>query len=305
MTLQQLVYVKEIARCSSINKAAQNLYLSQSCISGALKSLEEELHIRIFSRTNRGVELTQEGKEFLGYAGAMLEQKDFIEGIYMENAVNRPVIFSVAVNHALLGIHAFLRLLEGFFSRPYNLKIKETGLMEAIDNVYNHEVDIAIVLINNLTEKIAEYVTESRGIEIHMIRETAPCAVIRAGHPLAQKETVQARDLNEYPYINYEHTHGQPDDVATEVKLLGMKRPSRIIRINDRAAWSTILANTDVIGFGNRLMKKDYIESGLVAIPVADNKNTSRLVWIRAQNQAMSPYADEFISIVKNFVEAL
>ena len=63
MTFQQLEYVVEISKCGSINKAAQKLFLSQSGISTAVRELEQELGIRIFARSNRGVEFTQEGKE--------------------------------------------------------------------------------------------------------------------------------------------------------------------------------------------------------------------------------------------------
>ena len=43
MNLNSFLYVAEIERCGSINRAAQNLYTSQSNLSTALKSLEEEL----------------------------------------------------------------------------------------------------------------------------------------------------------------------------------------------------------------------------------------------------------------------
>ena len=79
MTFQQLEYVVEISKCGSINKAAQKLFLSQSGISTAVRELEQELGIRIFARSNRGVEFTQEGKEFLSYAISLLEYSpDFL-----------------------------------------------------------------------------------------------------------------------------------------------------------------------------------------------------------------------------------
>ena len=82
MTFQQLTYVVEISKCGSINKAAHKLFLSQSGISTAVRELEEELGIRFFVRSNRGVEFTPEGKEFLGYAVSLLEQKQRIERLY-------------------------------------------------------------------------------------------------------------------------------------------------------------------------------------------------------------------------------
>lgn len=89
MTFQQLTYVVEISKCGSINKAAHKLFLSQSGISTAVRELEEELGIRFFVRSNRGVEFTPAGKEFLGYAVSLLEQKQRIERLYGEAAPRR------------------------------------------------------------------------------------------------------------------------------------------------------------------------------------------------------------------------
>ena len=65
MTLQQLRYVLAIADAGSMNRAAEQLYISQPSLSGAIKELETEIGISIFLRTSRGVVLTSEGEDFL------------------------------------------------------------------------------------------------------------------------------------------------------------------------------------------------------------------------------------------------
>jgi len=79
LTLQQLKYVIEVARCRSISQAAQNLFISQPSLSNALKELEKEMGITIFSRTNKGIIITTEGSEFLGYARQVVEQAELLE----------------------------------------------------------------------------------------------------------------------------------------------------------------------------------------------------------------------------------
>ncbi|MBQ1449330.1 MAG: LysR family transcriptional regulator, partial [Eggerthellaceae bacterium] len=66
MTLQQLRYLIAISEHGSINAAAQSLYVSQSNLSTAIKELERELGITIFTRTNRGATLTNDATELLG-----------------------------------------------------------------------------------------------------------------------------------------------------------------------------------------------------------------------------------------------
>ena len=70
MNLQQLKYVLAIYKEGSITKASHALFCAQPNLSSALKSLENELHIKIFERTPGGVELTLQG------AGAVDECQD-------------------------------------------------------------------------------------------------------------------------------------------------------------------------------------------------------------------------------------
>jgi len=129
MTFQQLEYIVEISKCGSINKAAQKLFLSQSGISTAVRELENELGIRVLARSNRGVEFTPEGKEFLSYAVSLLEQKRGIESLYGEarNAA-APVRFSISCQRYPFAVDAFLRLLRIAGENRFRFGLRETGM---------------------------------------------------------------------------------------------------------------------------------------------------------------------------------
>ena len=79
MTLQQLKYVVEVAERGSITEAAKALFIAQPSLSAAVRELEEEAGITIFLRNSRGILLTQEGVEFLGYARQVVQQAALIE----------------------------------------------------------------------------------------------------------------------------------------------------------------------------------------------------------------------------------
>lgn len=74
MNLLYLKYAVEVARTTSITKAAEALYMGQPNLSRAIKDLEEELGIKIFKRTSKGIVPTEEGEEFLGYARSILSR---------------------------------------------------------------------------------------------------------------------------------------------------------------------------------------------------------------------------------------
>lgn len=83
MTLTQLKYAITVAGANSMNEAAKMLFISQPSLSAAIRELEEETGIRLFWRTNRGIALTPEGKEFIGYARQVVEQYQLMESRYI------------------------------------------------------------------------------------------------------------------------------------------------------------------------------------------------------------------------------
>ena len=84
MTLTQLRYAITVAEAKSMNEAAKNLYISQPSLSSAIKELENEIGVELFRRTNRGILMTAEGKEFVGYARQVVEQYQLIESKYIQ-----------------------------------------------------------------------------------------------------------------------------------------------------------------------------------------------------------------------------
>lgn len=82
MNLLHFKYAIEVNKTLSINKAAENLFMSQPNLSRAIKDLEETLGITLFKRTYKGILVTAEGEEFLKYAKNILAQVEEVEGMY-------------------------------------------------------------------------------------------------------------------------------------------------------------------------------------------------------------------------------
>ena len=78
MTFLQLQYVVKVAQTGSISESARLLFLSQSYLSNAISSLEKELGLTLFKRSNKGVFLTKDGEVFLEYAQNILDGYDSI-----------------------------------------------------------------------------------------------------------------------------------------------------------------------------------------------------------------------------------
>ena len=86
MTIQQCKYVLMIAQCGSFNKAAKRMFVAQSSLSVGVKTLEQELNIKIFDRSGNGAFLTEDGKEFIQCIQPLCQQFD----LAVERYIQRP-----------------------------------------------------------------------------------------------------------------------------------------------------------------------------------------------------------------------
>lgn len=303
MTFQQLTYVVEISKCGSINKAAHKLFLSQSGISTAVRELEEELGIRFFVRSNRGVEVTPEGKEFLGYAVSLLEQKQRIERLYGEaRATAAPVHFSVSTQRYPFTEDAFLEMLRRAQDNRYQFTIKETGMDGVIDDVYDHRADLGVIFLTKLTEKIICRLLDARELTFHELAAVPPCVFVRKGHPLTKLEHITEEDLDGYPYSSFEQAQGVAVDFAEECQMVSMRKPSKCIIVNNRSTAMNVLANTDAFSTGSGLLVKDLSPAGVVTIPL-EAKDPVRLGWISLKNAKLSSHAEEFVHLLEASIQ--
>ena len=80
MQIRQLEYFLAVCEHLNFTKAARQFYISQTAVSLQIQTLEEELGVRLFNRTNRRVELTPAGRTFQEDARAILRRtKDAME----------------------------------------------------------------------------------------------------------------------------------------------------------------------------------------------------------------------------------
>lgn len=306
MTFQQLTYVVEISKCGSINKAANKLFLSQSGISTAIRELEEELGIQFFVRSNRGVEFTPDGREFLGYAASLLEQKHWIETRYGEARDAAPEVhLSISSQRYPFTEEAFLDLLQDLEVNRYQFSIREVDMDAVIDDVYDHRADIGVICLTELTEKMIFRFLESRALAFHEIAVVDPCVYVRKGHPLAERAAVTEADLIGYPYVSFEREQGVAVDFSEEYRMLSLKKPARQIRVNSRSAMLRVLSYTDGFTTGSGLITKSSGYRKLITLPLAE-KSGIRIGWIMLKGGKLSAQAERFLALLeKNILESI
>lgn len=238
MTLTQLNYAITVANASSMNEAARSLFISQPSLSAAIKELEEEIGVELFRRTNRGISLTPEGEEFIGYARQVEEQYRLIESRYISKEKIKKK-FGVSTQHYTFAVNAFVEMVKQFGMDEYEFAIHETKTYDVIEDVKNFRSEIGILYINDFNRKVLTKLFHEYNLEFHELLNCGIYVYMWKGHPLAKQETIALEELDEYPCLSFEQ--GTYNSFYFAEEVLSTYDYKRLIKANDRATLLNLM----------------------------------------------------------------
>ncbi len=299
MTLQQLKYVIEVARSRSINKAAQRLFISQPSLSNALKELEEEVGITIFLRSNKGIIITPEGSEFLGYARQVVEQAELLENRYT-NTSTQQQHFSVSAQHYAFAVSAFVRLLKDYDIEEYEFSLRETKTYEIIEDVKNLRSEIGILYVNEFNKKVIHKFLREGNLQFHELFTAKPHVFISSANPLSKMDFVTLADLDPYPYLSYEQGDYNSFYFSEEI-LSTLSRPKNI-RVTDRATLFNLLIGLNGYTISTGVISHKLNSKDIIAVPLQVDEQI-HVGYITHKNVANSTLANTYIQYLKESIE--
>ena len=203
MTLQQLKYAVTVAECGTISAAAEKLFISQPSLTAAIRELESEMGVTIFFRTNRGVIVSREGEEFLGYARQILSQAQLLQERFSgrEQGEKR---FAVSSQHFNFTVLAFSRLVQNFRGPRYSFHFRETTTYEVLEDVSQLRSEVGILALNEDNERFLRRMFGKLGLEFTELKRVQAELFVSAEHPLAGRRFVTVEDVSPYPCITFE-----------------------------------------------------------------------------------------------------
>ena len=264
MTLQQLKYADRVAATGSISEAARQVFVTQPTLTEAIRALEEELRVAIFTRSSRGVSVTREGEEFLASARQILDDAARIQEKYTGKAVRRPQ-FAVSCQHYAFAVEAFMDVVRSCEADRYDFTLRETVTSEIIDDVARHRSEIGILYLSRRNERAITKILHREELSFEELFVAKPHVFLGKRHPLAKKKVLKPHELDDYPYLTYEQ--GQENALYFAEEVMPAIDRKKNIRVRDRATMTKLLLGLDGYTFSSGASSKMY-SSDIVAIPL-------------------------------------
>lgn len=296
MTLQQLRYFLEIVNSGSINKAAERLFIAQSSLSNAMKDLEKEIDHELFTRTPRGITLTADGTEFLGYARQVLEQTELLEQRWMNKKLSRRLC-AISTQHYAFVVNAFVNMVKKTQAEEYEYTLREARTFEIVKDVKNLRSDLGVLFLSEFNRKVIEKLLYENHLEFHSLFNAMPHVFISAENPLAQKKSVTLEDLEEYPRLSYEQ--GDYNSFYFSEEILSTESVKRDIRVGDRATIFNLMIGLNGYTISTGILSADLNGDNIVAVPL-EVPDTIEVGWISPKDLPLTQQATLFIQELKN-----
>ena len=297
LTIQQLRYFVAVAEHGSFSATAPDLYTTQSNLSASISELERELGVEVFNRSSRGVTLTTDGIELLGYARQVLEQMDMLETRYAQGP-SQQARLAVSTQHYAFVVRAFLDIVDSCADSDFELTLHETTTRQVIDDVASFRSDVGILYLSDFNEHIISKALSDANLVFDQLFDAPIHAFVRVGHPLAERKRLTLEDLAPYPCYSFDQ--GTANSFYYSEEPLSHLRHSQHVAISDRATLTSLILSADGYTLSTGVLVPE-MQQGVASIPL-ETRETMRVGAVTHKLRKTSKLAESFLKRLRSLV---
>jgi DNA-binding transcriptional LysR family regulator len=258
MTFTQLYYVLETSRIGSISKAARHLLLTQSNLSGVIRSLEKELGLKLFIRNKDGVSLTDRGKSFIFHVNTILESYHELTQL---NAREYTEPFMVSIMRSSFALNAFMKFYNQYrASKGLRVLMQNFDIDRDLEQLQGGVLDF-VVSAGGLSSKYQVYKRfKEKKLQIDALGTLPVNLYLRKGHPLLEgcnpvepEKGFNFQLLAKYPYVDYlrnTSAYNLSNLTLQETYNLFSVDPNHVILVSDLTQKDKFVCETDAFSIG-------------------------------------------------------
>lgn len=300
MNLEQFRYIKEVALCRSISKAAKQLYMTQPTISNAIHNFEEEVGYKIFQRSNQGVALTDEGEKLISSIDIILHE---VENIRNSHTINEYISGDIYVDASPTICSTIMPQVIIACKQAYpglTVHVKETFSDKSITSLLAGLSTISITsFVGTEQLKSLQQSLGARNFEAEQLLTEKFMLYTGNECPLAKEKSVKLDEAYAYPWILLqENSYEEKCVIMGEDEMC----PNSIISFEDKdSVKQAISANLGVAVMASSFAgeKDPYVAAGLIhRVGLTD-------VTMETMHVLMTPKKRKFTTVEKCFLEVL
>ncbi|MBQ7523166.1 MAG: LysR family transcriptional regulator [Oscillospiraceae bacterium] len=298
MNITQLKYVLEIAGSASMRKAAEKLYVSQAALSASIRELEDELGVLLFARTNKGISVTDEGREFLTYAKKAVGQYEILEDRYLSHEDDKDR-FSVSTQHYNFAIKAFTDVMKKTKPSRFVFSVHETKTKDVLDDVGSLKSEVGVISFSGSNEALIRKLFRDYQLAFTPLMQRDTFVYVWKNHPFAGRKEISLDELRDYPCVSFDQSSDGRFYLTEEA--MADYTFDKMIKSDDRATTMELIAELGGYSIGcGMLSREDSVLQGLVAIKMKE-EDPLTIGYITRKGSVLSKYGMAYIDELKKY----
>lgn len=285
MTLRSLEIFVKVAEFKSMRAAAEELFISQPSVSGAISDLEKEFNLLLFERLNKRIYITEAGERLFVYAKRMLSIKGEIERSMRDMDEITPIRVGATVT---IGTCILPEIIKSIKNVDIHVIINDTPTIE--QGILENSIDIGLVegrIINS-------------DIQVTSFMRDELMCICRDTGEFKDKDSITLEELLKYPLLFREKNSGTRLVIDEVIEPLIKKMDKKANIIWDSNNTQAII-NGVKNGLGISILSPKIVEDtvGIKAIRISDadiSRNFSMLIHKdKVINKKMKIFIDKII----------
>ena len=298
MTLQQLKYVITVANTGTITEAANRLFISQPSLTNAIHELEKEMNITIFNRTNKGISISKEGEDFLGYARQVLEQAAILEDKYKGGSGGKKQ-FCVSTQHYSFAVNAFVDVIREFDAARYDFTLREEQTHEIIEDVAHMKSELGVLYLSARNREVIGKMLAANELAFEPLFRAKPHVFVCSSHPLASRASVTLDDMADYPFLSYEQ--GSFNSFYYSEELTSTLDRSKNIRVRDRATLFNLLIGLNGYTVCSGVISAELNGASIISVPL-DIDEYMEVGLVTRKGTQRSVYGAAYVEAIRRHI---
>lgn len=264
MRIEQLEYLLEISRQNSMKSAAEILHMTPQALSSTIKTLEDELSIKIFHRSNKGISPTEDGKEILQFAELVVDNyyrllQKMNRGGQLSNTLKGSLMLYVAPVFLESIFPSYITKFKSNYPKVTVEIIQRStrNICDALSQTIADNTLGAIIVPYNGKDILYDYLPQNyASLSFQILNRNYYCACVPKDSPLARQKTVSIKKLlSSYPLIDYCAGNAGTAPLVPLLKAYAPKFQTSLV-LSSIAVWAEAIQNHMGIGFINTLFTK-------------------------------------------------
>jgi DNA-binding transcriptional LysR family regulator len=293
---RQIAAFSALVRHRSFTMAAKDLFLTQSAVSHAIKSLEEEIGCRLFERTGRSMTLTRAGEQFHQRTERILSEMRAARVELEQLSADTESQLCVGVG-PLVCQHVLPRVLQEFKeSHPHcSVRLEPGSRASRLELLRTHQIDFAITVEGPRPDLFS----------FEELFDDELLFFVSARHPWVRLSRVPRAAIAEATFIIYDKTK-QTSQILEEYFRAEKITPKNLIDAESSdAAKELVKAGVGVGLFAPWQVAAESDQGSLTAVRLAPKKLTRKWVVARLKGRQPTSLEQEFIRRCKLVLQTL